>query len=109
MEMGQQHCGILLFAVHMQRILYKQGSVLGVSSGCTAFGRVIKSLNLDRYPGALLWMQKSARARQQFQKVFPSLFSSNLNVVPASPNSENSVLNISPNQRILMSKLLKLA
>ena len=46
----------------------QDGDVLGATSGCTAFGRVIKNLNLDRYPWALLWMEKTTRA-QAFAKV----------------------------------------
>ena len=54
------------------------------TSGCMTIFGPIQNLNLDRYPHALLWMQKTARIGQQFQKLFPFLFPKSLNVVPSS-------------------------
>lgn len=55
---------------------------------CRVFGVFnIKDFNLNRYPGALLWMQKTQRIGQQFQNLFSFLFPKSLNVVPASQSA----------------------
>ena len=52
---------------------YAANSNAPTASGCTSFGRVIKDFNLDRYPYALLWMQKIARVGNQIKARYTQL------------------------------------